>query len=66
LGQQFEICNYTEHALTRSSNSRAATYIEINDHNHQKTYWGAGVDANINTASIYALISAVNRMLADN
>ena len=66
LGQQFEICNYTEHALTRSSNSRAATYIEINDHNHHKTYWGAGVDANINTASIYALISAVNRMLADN
>lgn len=66
LGQQFEICNYTEHALTRSSNSRAATYIEINDHNHHKTYWGAGVDANINTASIYALISAVNKMLADN
>ena len=66
LGQQFEICNYTEHALTRSSHSRAATYIEINDHNHHKTYWGAGVDANINTASIYALISAVNRMLADN
>ncbi|MFR9051030.1 MAG: alpha-isopropylmalate synthase regulatory domain-containing protein [Hominilimicola sp.] len=40
--------------------------MEINDHNHHKTYWGAGVDANINTASIYALISAVNRMLADN
>lgn len=59
----FEIINYTEHALTRSSDSKAATYISISD--HKKTYWGAGVDANINTASIYALISAVNRMLAD-
>ncbi|MCD8180892.1 MAG: 2-isopropylmalate synthase [Firmicutes bacterium] len=59
----FEICNYTEHALTRSSDSKAATYIAIS--NGGKIYWGAGVDANINTASIYALISAVNRMLAD-
>ncbi len=61
LGRELEICNYTEHALARSSNSKAATYIEIKDGN--KSGWGAGVDANINTASIYALISAVNRML---
>lgn len=62
LDKPFEICNYTEHALARSSDSRAATYIEIKIDN--KTYWGAGVDENINTASIYALISAVNRMLS--
>lgn len=61
LGTDFEISNYTEHALERSSDSRAATYIAITDHVH--TYWGAGVDANINTASIYALVSAVNRMI---
>lgn len=65
LGQQFEICNYTEHALTRSSDSKAATYIEIHNSVNDKTYWGAGVDGNINTASIYALISAVNKMLLD-
>ncbi|MCC8159878.1 MAG: 2-isopropylmalate synthase [Oscillospiraceae bacterium] len=63
LNIPFEICNYTEHALTRSSDSKAATYIAISDGG--KTYWGAGVDANINTASIYALISAVNRLLSD-
>lgn len=63
LDKPFEICNYTEHALARSSDSRAATYIEIKIDN--KTYWGAGVDENINTASIYALISAVNRMLSE-
>lgn len=63
LNIDFEISNYTEHALTRSSDSKAATYIAIKNGN--KTYWGAGVDANINTASIYALISAANRMLRD-
>ena len=61
LKTDFEISNYTEHALARSSNSKAATYIAIK--NGDNTYWGAGVDANINTASVYALISAVNRML---
>lgn len=61
LKMGFEISNYTEHALARSSNSKAATYIAIK--HDDKTYWGAGVDANINTASVYALISAVNRML---
>ena len=61
LKMDFEISNYTEHALARSSNSKAATYIAIK--HDDKTYWGAGVDANINTASVYALISAVNRML---
>lgn len=63
LGTDFEISSYTEHALERSSNSKAAAYIAIKK--GDKTYWGAGVDANINTASVYALISAVNRMLED-
>ena len=62
LDCDFEISNYTEHALTRSSDSKAATYIAVKQ--GEKMFWGAGVDANINTASIYALISAVNRMLA--
>ncbi len=63
LNKEFEISSYNEHALERSSDSKAATYIAIK--HDSKTYWGAGVDANINTASIYALISAVNRMLAE-
>lgn len=63
LGIDFEICEYTEHALERSSASKAATYIAIKDNDDEKIFWGAGVHQNINTASIYALISAVNRML---
>ena len=62
LGKRFEISSYDEHALERASDSRAAAYISI--HIGDGVYWGAGVDGNINTASIYALISAVNRMLS--
>lgn len=65
LNRNFEICNYNEHALERSSSSKAAAYIAIKT-NTDKIYWGSGVDANINSASIYALISAVNRMLQND
>lgn len=61
----FEICAYTEHALERSSSSKAATYIAIKYNDDEKVFWGVGVHENINTASIYALISAVNRMIID-
>ena len=64
INSAFEICNYTEHALERSSSSHAASYIAIKNDN-DKIYWGAGVDANINSSSVYALISAVNKMLAE-
>ena len=65
LNIDFEICAYTEHALERSSASKAATYIAIKDNDdHGKVFWGVGVHENINTASVYAVVSAVNRMLA--
>ncbi|MDD6763273.1 MAG: 2-isopropylmalate synthase [Clostridiales bacterium] len=64
LNIDFEICEYTEHALERSSSSKAATYIAIRDNDDDaKVFWGVGVHENINTASIYALVSAANRML---
>ena len=64
LDTDFEICAYTEHALERKSSSKAATYIAIkNNDDNEQIFWGVGVHENISTASIYALISAVNRML---
>ncbi len=61
LGKDFEIISYTEHALEKSSNSQAVSYIGLKDENG-KVSWGAGVDDSINTSSLYALVSAVNRM----
>ena len=58
----FELSSYSEHAVARKSNSNAAAYISITAPDG-KIYWGAGLDPNINTASINALISAVDKML---
>ncbi len=51
--------SYDEHALGTGSNSKAATYIQIEDNGQR--YFGVGVSENIDTASLNALISAINR-----
>ena len=56
----FEIDTYSQHALQSKSDSLAVTYIGIKT--DKGTSWGAGTDGNINTASVHALISAVNRI----
>lgn len=60
LDMNIEISGYHEHALQHGSSSEALAYVEIKDTENQ-TIWGAGSDTNISTASIKALISAVNR-----
>ncbi len=59
LGVRVRVLDYAEHALTAGENAQAAAYVEceIND----VVYWGVGLDANIVTASIQAVTSAVNR-----
>ena len=52
---------YTEHDLDRGANSRGIAYFGLTD-DKGKTTWGAGVDTDTITASIYAFISAINRM----
>ncbi|MDD7057002.1 MAG: alpha-isopropylmalate synthase regulatory domain-containing protein, partial [Selenomonadaceae bacterium] len=52
---------YSEHALEIGQNSRAMAYIGITNEDGHIT-WGAGMDTDIITASIQALISAINRM----
>ena len=51
---------YKEHALQLGSTSQAIAYVGIDDENGQ-THWGAGIDNDIITASINALVSAINR-----
>ena len=57
---RFEIVNYTEHALGSGEEASAISYIQIK-HADGKTRWGAGVDTNIELASIRAVLSALNR-----
>ena len=59
-----EIADYSEHALETGSASRAATYIAVKDADG-KVYWGCGIHTSINTSSMMAIVSAVNRVLSE-
>ena len=53
------VLDYAEHALSAGGDAQAAAYVECAVGG--QVLWGVGVDANIVTASLKAVISAVNR-----
>jgi 2-isopropylmalate synthase len=57
---RFEISNYSEHALSAGEEAAAIAYIQLR-HSDGRTRWGAGVDTNIELASVKAVLSALNR-----
>jgi len=57
---RFEILAYSEHALSAGEEAAAIAYIQIK-HSDGSTRWGAGVDTNIELASVRAVLSALNR-----
>ena len=57
---RFEITNYSEHALSSGEGASAISYIQIKRADG-KSRWGAGVDTNIELASVRAVLSALNR-----
>jgi len=59
----FELLFYSEHSLGKGAEARAVSYIQIKSR-RSLTYFGAGIDTNIELASIKALVSAINRSLA--
>lgn len=56
----FKIICYEEHALQVGSNSQAVAYVGLEGKDGTVT-WGAGIKDDIIDASVYALISAINR-----
>ena len=59
----FELLSYSEHSLGRGAEARAVSYIQIKT-GRGLTFFGSGIDTNIELASIKALVSAVNRSFA--
>ncbi|MGE3311359.1 MAG: 2-isopropylmalate synthase [Limisphaerales bacterium] len=57
----FEVANYSEHALGTGEGASAIAYIQVRAKDG-RTRWGAGVDTNIELASIKAVLSALNRL----
>jgi 2-isopropylmalate synthase len=60
-GARFEIASYSEHALGAGEEAAAIAYIQIKTADG-KSRWGAGVDTNIELASVRAVLSALNRL----
>jgi 2-isopropylmalate synthase len=59
FGVRLEVKDYTEHAMGAGSDARAAAYVECVGPSG-KTVWGVGIDEDVATASVRAVLSAAN------
>ncbi|GMA25540.1 hypothetical protein GCM10025864_32990 [Luteimicrobium album] len=59
VGHDVLVLDYAEHALSAGSDAAAAAYVECSV--GDDVLWGVGIDPSITTASLKAIISAVNR-----
>ncbi len=59
IGVEARVLDYTEHALTQGTDAQAAAYVECEVSG--EVYWGVGIDTNTASASMRAVLSAVNR-----
>ncbi len=62
LSLDYTLDSYTQHALDGKTTSNAASYVSIVS--QEKIFWGTGIDSDISTSSVKALVSAVNLMLS--
>ena len=62
LGIELEVVDYAEHAVTAGADASAVAYVEARG--EDGITWGVGMDESISSASLKAVISAVNRLRA--
>ncbi len=63
LGIEVDVLDYAEHALGAGEEATAVAYVEVRSHNDVR--WGVGMDPNITTASMKAVLSALERLGVD-
>jgi len=61
LDVDVRVLDYAEHALSSGGDAKAAAYVECAV--GERVLWGVGIDPNIVSASLRAVVSAVNRAL---
>ncbi|MGK2879583.1 MAG: 2-isopropylmalate synthase [Mycobacterium sp.] len=59
VGYEVSVLDYSEHAMSAGEEAQAAAYVEANIGG--RTVWGVGIATSITTASLRAVVSAVNR-----
>ncbi len=60
-GVDVRVLDYYEHALSAGGDASAAAYLECAIDG--QTFWGVGIDPNTTTASLKAVVSAINRAI---
>ncbi|MBY4227115.1 2-isopropylmalate synthase [Rhodococcus fascians] len=66
IGYDVSVLDYSEHALSAGDDAQAAAYVEASVTSPAgvaTTVWGVGIATSITTASLRAVVSAVNRAL---
>jgi 2-isopropylmalate synthase len=59
-GPTLDVVDYNEHAIGHGANAQAAAYVECRTPDG-RTVFGVGIDADVATASVRAVLSAANR-----
>ena len=59
---RFDVINYSEHSLGAGAEAKAVSYIQVKLE-RGSAFFGAGIDTNIELASIKAIVSALNRAI---
>ena len=60
-GFEVTLYDYVEHALSAGGDAQAAAYVELQVDGER--LWGVGIDGDISTASLKAIVSGVNRAI---
>ncbi|RSV13237.1 2-isopropylmalate synthase [Sphingomonas sp. ABOLG] len=59
-GPALDVVDYTEHAIGHGAGAQAAAYLECRTADG-RIVWGVGIDTDVATASVRAVLSAANR-----
>ena len=65
FGLDLEVLDYSEHALGTGTDAQAAAYLECTTPDG-RTVWGIGIDQDVATASVRAILSAANGTVRDS
>jgi len=63
FGVKLDVKDYTEHAMGKGSDAKAAAYVECVAADG-KTYWGVGIHTDVATASVRAVLGAANGIVS--
>ena len=64
LGIPLHVRSYEERSMGKGEDARACAFVEVAQNGGERECYGTGIDANIVTASLRALVSGVNRLAA--